>query len=91
MEEKYLPIGTVVLLKDAAKMIMINGHCVLANEMPGKIFDYRGCAYPEGILTSKGVALFNHSDIEKIVHLGYLNEESKMFNEKIKKIVENVS
>ena len=73
MEEKYLPIGSVVLLKKANKMIMINGYCAVAKNLSDKVFDYRGCPYPEGIISSTGVALFNHDDIQKVEYLGYLN------------------
>ncbi len=85
MEEKYLPIGSVVLLKNASKMIMINGYCAVA-KANNKSFDYRGCPYPEGIISSNGVALFNHDDIKEVVYRGYLNDESQKFINTLKNI-----
>ncbi len=83
MEEKYLPIGTVVLLKGGTKKIMITGFCGVAESKSNKIFDYRGCPYPEGILESSGSALFNHDQIEEICHIGYKNEESIELSDKL--------
>ena len=43
MKEKYLPIGTVVLLKDATKRIMITGYCSSIPEDVEKLYDDVGC------------------------------------------------
>ena len=57
MNEKYLPIGSVVLLKNATKRLMVTGFLVSSKEFPEKVFDYSGCLYPEGIITSEQTAL----------------------------------
>ena len=44
--DKYLPIGTVVLLKNATKRLMIVGFCV-KGDTDDKIYDYVGCLYSE--------------------------------------------
>ena len=44
-----------------------------------KAYDYTGCLYPEGIITSKQTALFDHSQIEKVFFLGYSDDEEKKF------------
>ena len=44
--DKYLPIGTVVLLKDAKKRVMITGFAVKGKETGDKMYDYMGCMYP---------------------------------------------
>ena len=51
-EEKYLPIGTVVLLKGAEKRVMITGFCAteLKESDETKTWDYSGCIYPEGFI-----------------------------------------
>ena len=91
MNEELLPIGSVVVLKGGTKKIMINGHYTAANENPDKLYDYRGCPYPEGIIYSDGVALFDTNDINEIVHQGYLNDESINFLDKISIIKENLT
>ena len=85
--EKYLPIGTVVMLKGGKKRVMIIGFCGVAEEAKDKVFDYSGCMYPEGIISSNQILLFNHDQIEKVYALGYSDEEDKEFKEKLKKVV----
>lgn len=82
--EKYLPIGSVVLLKGATKRIMIIGYAVTAPESGDKIWDYIACLYPEGVAPEKNI-VFQHDDIEKIFSLGYSDEEQKKFSELLKK------
>lgn len=87
MREKYLPIGTVVLLKGGRKRAMITGFCSVAQENQEKIYDYSGCVYPEGYLSSNQVCLFDHDQIEKIFFLGFEDDEEKAFKDKLNKIV----
>lgn len=88
MNNKYLPIGSVVLLEGGSKKIMINGYCVVAQEKPNKIFDYRGCPFPEGILDDKGVALFDASQIKEVCFQGLKNDDSIDFLDRLEMIVE---
>ena len=90
MQEKFLPIGTVCILKDATKKVMIAGFCATGVETGDKVFDYIGCLYPEGILSSDRTLLFNHEQIEKIYYMGFVNEEEKTFKEKVKEILKKV-
>lgn len=84
MSEKYLPIGTVVMLKGGEKRVMITGFCSIEDKNRDKIWDYSGCIYPEGFLTSNQNCLFDHDQIEKIYHLGLIDEEEKEFKAKLK-------
>ena len=81
--EKYLPIGSVVLLKTAKKRIMVTGFVAKAQETGDKVFDYMGCLYPEGVISSDKNLLFNHDQIDKIYYLGYSDEEEKIFKGKL--------
>ncbi len=80
---RFLPIGTVVLLKGGKKRLMITGFCSFDEAKKDKAYDYTGCLYPEGIISSKQMALFNHSQIEKIFYLGYSDEEEKKFKQNL--------
>ena len=84
--EKYLPIGSVVLLKNAKKRLMITGFCVIPNDSEEE-YDYSGCLYPEGIISSDEVAVFNHNQIEKVFSAGFSDNEEKEFKEKLKKML----
>lgn len=86
--DKYLPIGSVVLLKNAKKRLMITGFCVIPND-GDKEYDYSGCLYPEGIISSDEVAVFNHNQIAKVYSAGFSDEEEKEFKEKLKNMLGN--
>lgn len=87
IKNKYLPIGTVVLLKDGTKKIMITGF--YTKEVgESKIYDYSGCLYPEGFISSKEFYLFNHEQIKKIYHYGFINEEETIFKRNLLKSIE---
>lgn len=81
--EKYLPIGTVCTIKNHQKKVMIVG--VFSVEYNGtvKMYDYRGCDYPEGMLLNNKIYSFNHSDIENILYMGYKDEFYDSFNSNI--------
>ena len=89
MKEKYLPIGTVVTLKKATKKIMIIGYCPVEREH-NQMYDYSACLYPEGVIDSNRMLLFNHDQIETIHFEGYNDEEAKQNNERLKKLVSNM-
>lgn len=91
MKEKYLPIGTVVLLKGGSKKLMITGFCSMDNADNETIYDYNGCIYPEGYLSSDQTCLFNHDQIEQIYHIGYIDEEEKEFKENLKDFADNLN
>lgn len=85
--EKYLPIGTVVLLKNGTKRAMISGFCAMDVENKSKIYDYSGCLYPEGFISSNQTLLFNHDQIDKVFHVGLIDEEEKQFKNQLKQLV----
>lgn len=66
--KNLLPIGSVVLLKDATKKLVIIG-ILQVNPSENKIYDYLGVPYPEGYVSSDNNFLFNHSDINDIIFL----------------------
>ena len=77
--KKLLPIGSVVMLKNGKKKVMITGFCVNTPEDENKMYDYCGCMYPEGVISSSKTLLFNHEQIDKIYYIGYSDEEDKEF------------
>ena len=84
--EKFIPIGSVVILKNATKRIMVTGFCPVDGE--NKLYDYSGCMYPEGIMSSDETLLFNHEQIDMIYFLGFRDQEENVFQEKLKEIIE---
>lgn len=82
-KEKYLPIGSVVLLKGAKKRIMITGFVVKGKESGEKVYDYMGCLFPEGVISSDKNLLFNHDQIDKLYYIGYSDNDEKEFKIKL--------
>ncbi len=77
--EKYLPIGTIVLLRNAEKKVMITGFASMSPETGERVFDYSGCPYPEGFLNYNEVCVFDHSQISNVIYRGYVDEEQIEF------------
>ena len=76
--KEYLPIGTIVLLKNGSKKVMIYGRKQIATEN-GQEFDYVACLYPEGNINDDFTFLFNNENIDKIIFKGYSDEEEVEF------------
>ena len=86
-EERFLPIGTVVLLKGWKRELMITSYCIIPNgevydkngkvDATGKMFDYGACFYPEGLVTSDQLFAFNHNQIDRICFKGYETDKQK--------------
>ena len=87
--KEYLPIGSVVLLKDAQKKVMITGYTPIDMETKNKIYEYLGGVFPEGIIKSDENILFDTKDIDKIFFKGFVNEEQENFITEVKEILEN--
>ena len=80
--EKFLPLGTVCILKNAYKRVMITGF-LIAGQEDNKRYDYMGCMYPEGILETDQILVFNHSQIKSVVFLGFDDAERKLLNKRL--------
>ena len=79
MQNKYLPIGTIVTLNRSNKKMMIIGYHIPIFEGKLTIYDYAGCPYPEGMLQLSGFSTFRYEDITNVDFLGYMNDEYRMF------------
>lgn len=80
--DEFLPIGSVVRLNNAKRNVVIIGYTV-AIDGDVKVWDYMGCAYPVGVIASDANLLFNRSDIERVIFLGYSDTEDKNFRKQL--------
>ena len=71
--KEYLPIGTVVRLKEGEKALMIYGLRQIHAES-GEEYDYVACLYPEGNISDDYTYLFNADSIEEIYYKGWETE-----------------
>ena len=76
--EKYLPLGSVVLLDGGEKEIMIYGRRQTHAETQIE-YDYVACLHPEGNISNEFTYLFNHDKIDKILFVGCSNNAEKEF------------
>jgi len=83
---KYLPLGSIVELKESYQKIMIIGYSQV-DMIDKNIYDYNACLYPDGVISSKFNILFNHDDINKIYVLGLVDNETKQFLDNIEKFI----
>lgn len=82
--KELLPIGTVVLLKNATKRLMICGR-IQTDVSTDTVYDYSSCYYPEGIINSREMFMFNNEDIERVYFIGFQDEEEFEFRQFINK------
>lgn len=85
--KELLPIGSVVLLKNGKKKVMIFGVKQMDNAT-GKEYDYISVLYPEGNMGEAGQYLFNHSEVEQVFFKGYEDAEREEFIEKLNEFYE---
>jgi len=81
MIKGLLPIGSVVLVGNSKKKVMIVGLCQKGGA-EGKLWDYAGVVFPEGYIDPNKMFLFNNEQITQIYALGYQDAEQIAFKEK---------
>lgn len=72
---ELLPIGSVLLLKEGSKRVMVTGMLQTVrskeNENEVKTYDYVGVLYPEGYIGQDRMFLFDHDAIDRVYFTGY--------------------
>jgi len=77
--KRFLPVGSVVLLKEGTKRVMIIG--VKQVQEDGTQWDYSGCLYPEGIQNTDDLFIFNEDQIDMLFFIGFQDGEGLSFLE----------
>lgn len=90
MNKRYLPIGSVIKLKNNNKSIMITGYYSVEYAKDLEIYDYSGCAYPEGVMIKSSYCSFNQSDIKDVLFEGYKTDEYKTLTNGLNEIDEEI-
>lgn len=81
-DKEILPLGSVVLLKGAERYIVVMGY-LMREEGEDKIWDYMGCAYPVGAISSNSTLMFDAKQIDKVIFEGFSDEEGETFRKKV--------
>lgn len=79
---ELLPIGSVVILKEAKKKVMVFG-VKQGDKATGKEYDYIGVVYPEGTMGDGTQFFFNHEAIDKVFFRGFEDDERAAFIDKL--------
>jgi len=91
MKENYLPLGSVIKLKNSNKSLMIIGYGLCTKNKKGKTYyDYCVCIWPEGTIELDKMILCNQEDIESVIFEGYKNDESNKWIETITPALNNL-
>ena len=64
MTNDFLPVGSVVLLKEATRPIVVIGYSVV-EQGSKKLWDYLGCAYPVGVIGTDKNLLFQREQLNR--------------------------
>lgn len=93
-KKKYLPVGSVVLLNNGKKPVVIMGYKMVSSNQHvyknkeivanNSVYDYSGVVYPEGMISSDVFCMFNHENINKVLFEGYVTDESNKWSEFLK-------
>lgn len=83
-QDIYLPIGSVVNIENHKSKIMIIGVLQRDANNPTELYDYSGVDYPVGLIDPDSNYIFNKSQIEQVVFLGYWNDDQDILQDKIK-------
>ena len=76
--KKLLPVGSVVLLQNGQKKLMIIG-IKPVDTTNNTMYDYLAVPYPEGFIKDNLTFFVNHDKIEQIIVRGYEDEEREDF------------
>jgi hypothetical protein len=82
--KEYLPLGSVVLLNNGFKKVMIYGRKQRLQPQNTE-YDYIACLYPEGNLRKEFTYLFNESDINEIVFRGFTDSDEYAYLQNLAK------
>ena len=72
---EYLPIGSVVTLKNGRSKLMIIGYCKCIKIASIQKDDYVACIYPIGLVNYKVTLSFKHEQIDEVVFMGKTGKE----------------
>ena len=86
---KYVPLGSIVLLKGGTQKLVVIGRGLQVRSGDGKIyfFDYVGVPYPQG-LTGDQALYFNIDMISKVLFEGFSDGDDKIVTDSINEYLE---
>ncbi|MBC6310735.1 DUF4176 domain-containing protein [Listeria sp. FSL L7-1582] len=89
MEDRVLPLGTVVLLKDGdgSRLMIVCRASIVEDRKKEVFYDYGAVLIPQGMLSPEAVYFFNKENVEKVLFEGFKNEDENEFAEQYDEMV----
>ena len=88
MDQKYLPLGSIVILEGGIqKMLIISRALNVNNGGKQYYFDYGAVPYPEGLVSDQ-MAYFNADAISRVVFEGYHDVDDEAMMDNIRRYIE---
>lgn len=85
-EKSFLPIGSVVGVKDDSRRLLIIGRQVYSDSNQ-VVRDYVAIEYPNGFIDAKeAFILFDKKDIQVVYHYGYVDEVEMELDRKLHEV-----
>ena len=89
MYKKFLPVGSVVKIKSIDQRVMIVGFMQKQSDTE-KMWDYSAVLFPNGMIDSQNVILFNGDAIERVYFIGLQDVETFSFMQALVKKVDEL-
>ena len=83
MNEKILPLGTVVTLKngDGSKLMIVTRASIVEDNGKEVYFDYGSVLIPQGMVSPESVYFFNKENVGEVLFKGFENDAEIQFAE----------
>lgn len=87
----FLPVGSVVIVKGNVKKMAIIARGVMTEiKSELRFFDYAAVLYPEGLVSDK-LIYFNHKDINKVIYMGFVDDDEIIMKENLNNWIHQTS
>ncbi len=90
MENRLLPIGTVVVLKESDGRVMISGYLPITQSDGRKVWDYSGFRFPLGYVNDNEVYCFDHEQIDVVIQYGFMDYEGIEFLHRVEATMDEI-
>ena len=70
----WLALGSVVTLNGGSRRVMVVGR-VQRDARTGIVYDYSGCPWPQGMVDSNKLIVFNRGDVAQVHGSGFVDEQ----------------
>lgn len=76
--KEYFPIGTTISIKGIEDVLFVITGLAVENQKK-EYRDYVAIRYPVGTLGDDHYFFFDHTDINEVVHMGYMNADHESY------------